>query len=97
MKVAGTLGILGAFLLVVACGPTANHNQAVYVLIDTSGTYVKEMNKAQGVVNYLLGTINTGNPFDSMIPTSDGPRRYGERVIDMFHKMGLDALVVIGA
>jgi 6-phosphofructokinase 1 len=31
-----------------------------------------------------------------MIPTSDGPRLYGERVIDMFHKMGLDALVVIG-
>jgi len=44
----------------------------------------------------ILGTINTGNPFDSMIPTSDGPRRYGERVIDMFHKMGLDALVAIG-
>ncbi len=44
----------------------------------------------------ILGTINTGNPFDSVVQTSDGPRKYGERVIDMFHKMGLDALVAIG-
>ena len=44
----------------------------------------------------ILGTINTGNPFDSTIKTSDGPKLYGERVIHMFHKMGLDALVVIG-
>ena len=57
MKVTSTLGVLAAFLFIVACGPTVNHNQAVYVLIDTSGTYVKEMNKAQAVVNYLLGTI----------------------------------------
>src|SRR5262252_7543680 len=44
----------------------------------------------------ILGTINTGNPFESIVQTSDGPRPYGERVIDMFHKMGLDALVAIG-
>src|SRR4029077_10978671 len=44
----------------------------------------------------ILGTINTGNPFDLLVATSDGPRVYGERVIDMFHKMGLDALVAIG-
>ena len=44
----------------------------------------------------ILGTLNTGNPFDSPVATSDGPRLYGERVIEMFHKMGLDALVVIG-
>ena len=61
MKVASTLAILGAFLFVVACGPQVNHNQAVYVLIDTSGTYVRELNKAQVVVNYLLGTINPGD------------------------------------
>src|SRR5439155_977547 len=44
----------------------------------------------------VLGTINTGNPFESVITTSDGPCIYAERVIDMFHKMALDALVVIG-
>ena len=44
----------------------------------------------------ILGTINRGNPFESVIATSDGPKIYAERVIDMFYKMGLDALVAIG-
>ena len=44
----------------------------------------------------ILGTINTGDPFTASIATSDGPRVYSERVVEMFHAMGLDALVVIG-
>jgi len=44
----------------------------------------------------ILGTLNSGNPFESTVQTSDGPALYAERVVHMFHKMGLDALVVIG-
>src|ERR687895_2423355 len=44
----------------------------------------------------ILGTTNRGNPFAYPIETSDGTRDYSDRVIEMFHKMGLDALVVIG-
>src|SRR4051812_17296822 len=44
----------------------------------------------------ILGTVNTGDPFTASIATSEGPRVYSERVVEMFHKMGLDALVVIG-
>jgi phosphofructokinase-like protein len=44
----------------------------------------------------ILGTLNHGNPFDSLVDTSDGPRAYGERVVEMFHRMKLDALVTIG-
>ncbi|MGE5245063.1 MAG: 6-phosphofructokinase [Betaproteobacteria bacterium] len=44
----------------------------------------------------ILGTRNTGNPFAYPVATSEGVRDYSERVIEMFHKMGLDALVVIG-
>ena len=44
----------------------------------------------------ILGTLNHGNPFDSLVNTSDGPRPYGERVVEMFHRMKLDALVTIG-
>jgi 6-phosphofructokinase 1 len=44
----------------------------------------------------ILGTLNSGNPLSSDVETSDGPRPYAERVIQMFHKMGLGALVVIG-
>jgi 6-phosphofructokinase 1 len=44
----------------------------------------------------ILGTTNRGNPFAYPVETSDGTRDYSDRVIEMFHKMGLDALVVIG-
>jgi 6-phosphofructokinase 1 len=44
----------------------------------------------------VLGTVNRGNPFGNSIGTSEGVRNYADRVIEMFHKMGLDALVVIG-
>ncbi|HXE81514.1 MAG TPA: ATP-dependent 6-phosphofructokinase [Vicinamibacterales bacterium] len=44
----------------------------------------------------ILGTVNTGDPFQKTVQTSDGVRRYSERVIEMFHRMQFDALVVIG-
>jgi len=61
MKGASSLAALGVLLFIVACGPETNHNQAVYMLIDTSGTYAKETGKAQLVVNYLLGSLNPGD------------------------------------
>jgi phosphofructokinase-like protein len=44
----------------------------------------------------ILGTRNSGNPFSSDVITSEGTAKYSDRVRDMFHKMGLGALVVIG-
>jgi ATP-dependent phosphofructokinase / diphosphate-dependent phosphofructokinase len=44
----------------------------------------------------VLGTTNRGNPFAYPIETSDGTRDYSDRVVEMFDKMGLGALVVIG-
>jgi ATP-dependent phosphofructokinase / diphosphate-dependent phosphofructokinase len=44
----------------------------------------------------ILGTLNHGNPFDSVIETSEGERLYGERVVEMFQRKGLDALITIG-
>jgi 6-phosphofructokinase 1 len=44
----------------------------------------------------ILGTTNRGNPFAYPVATSEGTRDYSDRVVQMFHKMGLDALVVIG-
>jgi 6-phosphofructokinase 1 len=44
----------------------------------------------------ILGTTNRGNPFAYPVDTADGTRDYSDRVVEMFHKMGLDALVVIG-
>jgi 6-phosphofructokinase 1 len=44
----------------------------------------------------ILGTTNRGNPFAYPVTTSEGVRDYSDRVVEMFHKMGLGALVVIG-
>ena len=51
---------VGAMLL-AGCGPQVNRAQAVYVLVDTSGTYAKEVGKAQNVVNYVLGMLQPGD------------------------------------
>jgi hypothetical protein len=47
-------------MTVLGCGDKRAYTRAVYVLIDTSGTYAKELDKAQSVINYLLGTLNPG-------------------------------------
>jgi hypothetical protein len=45
----------------VGCGDSRSHSHAVYVLIDTSGTYSQEARKAQIIINYLLGTLQPGD------------------------------------
>ena len=44
----------------------------------------------------ILGTVNRGNPFAQPIVTPDGTFDYADRVLEMFKKMQLDALVCIG-
>src|SRR2546426_7095689 len=44
----------------------------------------------------ILGTTNRGNPFAYPVTTSEGTHDYSDRVVEMFHKMGLGALIVIG-
>lgn len=44
----------------------------------------------------ILGTVNRGNPFAKPITTPQGTFDYADRVVEMFRKTGLDALVCIG-
>ncbi|MFC2074027.1 VWA domain-containing protein [Campylobacterota bacterium] len=44
-------------------GPHQSHNRGVYMLIDTSGTYTKELEKAQQIINYTLAKLNSGDSF----------------------------------
>jgi 6-phosphofructokinase 1 len=44
----------------------------------------------------ILGTVNRGDPFAQPIVTPGGTFDYADRVVEMFQKMGLDALVCIG-
>ncbi|MGH8769196.1 MAG: VWA domain-containing protein [Burkholderiales bacterium] len=89
MKGASSLAALGVLLFIVACGPETSHNQAVYVLIDTSGTYAKETGKAQQVVNYLLGTLNPG---DALAVGRVKSRSFSEKEIVAKVSLGKDPL-----
>jgi 6-phosphofructokinase 1 len=44
----------------------------------------------------ILGTVNRGDPFAEPIITPEGTFNYGERVMEMFERNKLDALVCIG-
>ena len=44
----------------------------------------------------MLGTVNRGDPFHEPIVTPEGTFVYADRVIQMFEKMELDALICIG-
>jgi uncharacterized protein with von Willebrand factor type A (vWA) domain len=61
-----------------ACADPASHAQAVYLLVDTSGTYVREIEKVQQVINYLLGTLNPG---DSLAVARVKSRSFSEKDI----------------
>jgi len=53
---------LAAMVAAVAgCAQKTNHTKGVYMLVDTSGTYTNELNKAKAIINYLLGTLTPGD------------------------------------
>jgi hypothetical protein len=60
------------------CGDSKSHSQAVYMLVDTSGTYALEIDKAQAIVNYLLGTLQSG---DSLAVARVRSRSFSEKDI----------------
>src|SRR4030066_1205511 len=53
--------VLLSALALAACSDRQSHGHAVYMLVDTSGTYTQELEKARLVINYLLGTLNPGD------------------------------------
>lgn len=69
----------GAVLAAAAgCVDPRSQAHAVYVLVDTSGTYAREAGKAQLVVNYLLGTLQPG---DSLAVARVQSRSFSEKDI----------------
>jgi hypothetical protein len=60
------------------CGDSRDHTQAVYMLVDTSGTYAVEATKARLIINYLLGTLQSG---DSLAVARVKSRSFSEKDI----------------
>jgi len=73
-----SLCMLFVALLLSACGDNRAHSQAVYMLVDTSGTYAQEMGKAAKIINYLLATLNPG---DSLAVAKVETRSFTEKDI----------------
>jgi von Willebrand factor type A domain len=56
--------LCAGLVLLTACSTNKqSHAQAIYLLVDTSGTYAQELGKVQPLVGYLLGTLNPGDSF----------------------------------
>jgi len=81
-----TLLILSVGIVFIsACGDSRIHSHGVYMLVDTSGTYDQEMNKASKIINYLLATLNPG---DSLAVAKVETRSFTEK--DIIAKVTFD-------
>jgi hypothetical protein len=80
-----TSALIGLLLLVVGCSDTSSHSKAVYMLLDTSGTYTRELDKAAAIINYMLGTLQPG---DSLAVARIDTGSFSEK--DIIQKMTFD-------
>lgn len=59
--------ILASLLVVVGLigcsGEAVNYKRGVYLLLDTSGTYTRELDKARAIINYILSELEAGDTF----------------------------------
>lgn len=72
------LVIVVVVLGISACTDKKSHAQAVYFLVDTSGTYAQELGRAQALIAYILGTLNPG---DSLAVAQVKSRSFSEKDI----------------
>jgi len=57
------LALLLAAAVLAACSENTPNTRGVYMLMDTSGTYTKELKQAQRVINYILANLQPGDSF----------------------------------
>jgi hypothetical protein len=55
--------LVAALVLTASCAPSSPRNTGVYLLLDTSGTYQAELDKAQDVILYTLSRLEPADIF----------------------------------
>ena len=55
--------IIASAALLTACGQPAKHNNGVYMLLDTSGTYREELQKAEQIIYFTLSRLGPTDSF----------------------------------
>ena len=63
MRRIAKLGVVAALALLAGCGSNTPHNQAIYMLMDTSGTYTQELDKMQHIIDVVLSRLQPGDAF----------------------------------
>lgn len=58
-----TTGISALAVLLLACSPPQPRNTGVYMLLDTSGTYREELQKAEQIIRYALTRLDASDSF----------------------------------
>jgi hypothetical protein len=81
-------------ILLSGCYEQKPPSKSVYLLLDTSGTYTQELDKAQSIINYLLATLDSGSfnekdiiaktTFDSRPSTTNNQKRLFKQKVDTF-------------
>ena len=61
-RIAQVLGLSLLFAL-AGCSEETSHTRGVYMLMDTSGTYTQELEKAQHIINYILAKLQSNDSF----------------------------------
>ncbi len=77
--------LLSILLLLSGCPDSTSRSRGVYLLLDSSGTYTKELKRAQAIINYLLGTSEPG---DSLAVARIDSASFSEK--DIIAKMTFD-------
>ena len=72
-------------LALAACAPPAPRNTGVYLLLDTSGTYREELDKAKQIINFTLSRLDA---LDSFAVARIDTGSFSER--DILAKVTLD-------
>ena len=55
--------VLASCLLLTSCGASQPNNSGVYMLVDTSGTYREEIQKAAQIIRYTLSRLDATDSF----------------------------------
>lgn len=55
--------LIAAMIGLAACSDSKPRTQGIYMLLDTSGTYTLELDKAKQIINVLLSRLNPGDTF----------------------------------
>jgi len=58
-----TLSVTICALLLTSCSPPQATDSGVYMLVDTSGTYREEIQKAQQIIRYTLSRLDAADTF----------------------------------